>query len=59
MVAAAPLTAGCLCGGVRFSLATPPDRTWPATAIARAAYAAPWEPIPGHGIERFEESRPR
>ncbi len=26
---------------------------------AFVAYAAPWEPIPDDGLERFEESRPR
>lgn len=26
---------------------------------AFAAYAAPWEPIPDDGLERFAESRPR
>ena len=26
---------------------------------AYVAYAAPWEPIPGDGLERFDEARPR
>jgi hypothetical protein len=139
-VSAVPLTGGCLCGGVRFSLATPPavagychctrcqGRTGTAASAqayvdgeslsidrgeelvmgwrhpdggmekcfcrvcgahifsrdpdskvpgavrmsafdgdpgvrpsfrAFVAYAAPWEPIPDDGLERFEESRPR
>ena len=138
-VAGAPLTGGCLCGGVRFSLAAAPKgasychctrcqrrtgtsssaqafvdgevltfdrgeelvKGWrhpdggmekcfcrecgahlfsrnPETKVigtvrmsafdedpgvrpdlrAFVAYAAPWEPIPDDGIERFEESRP-
>ena len=138
-MAGAPLTGGCLCGGVRFALAQAPERAgychctrcqgrtgssssaqafvdgeafvveqgedlvtgWrhpdggmekcfcrrcgahlfsrhPDTTLVRAvrmsafdedpgvrpssrvyvAYAAPWEPIPDDGIERFEESLP-
>jgi len=31
----------------------------PLTFRAYVAYAAPWEPIPEDGLERFAESRPR
>jgi hypothetical protein len=31
----------------------------PLTWRAFVAYAAPWEPIPDDGLERFDEAKPR
>ena len=31
----------------------------PTTWRAFVAYAAPWEPIPDDGLERFDEAKPR
>jgi hypothetical protein len=60
-----PSAGGCLCGGVRFELTEPPHqgRLLPddpsQMSVRMDAYAAPWEPIPDDGLERFEEGKPR
>ena len=66
-------TGGCLCGGVRFELTRPAEVAAMSIRMTAfdgdpgvrpswrtfVAYAAPWEPVPDDGLERYEESRPR
>jgi hypothetical protein len=64
-----PLTGGCLCGGVRYEVSEPlvvagychcarcRRRTGAAAYRRPVVSAAPWEPLPDDGRERFPGRR--
>jgi hypothetical protein len=66
------MSGGCLCGAVRFVLTRPAPAAGYCQRMgafdgdpgvrpswrAYVAYAAPWEPVPDDGLERFAEWKP-